>query len=311
METNNTRILFITLSNIGDAIMTTPVLQALHTIYPEAIIDIVADQRSGEIFNHCPYRGEILYKQKNKVFRGGWQLLKTLHARKYDLIVDLRTDGFAYLLRANKRLTKWHSKSKSVHAVEQYMGIISPIYTSDQIPACHIWIGKSEVHFANQVFGPYKGKKMLGVGPGANSQKKIWPADSYVALIDRLRNHFDAVILLGNGDDQESSGYISRHADLFCIDLCGKAALLQTAAVLGHIALYVGNDSGLGHMASAMDKPTMTIFGPGNPERYRPWGNRAMLVAGSGQEVDRVSVEDVIQVLEKVYFRHPATAGKS
>ena len=63
------KILFISLSNIGDAVMTTPVLQALHELYPGAVIDIVGDQRSSVIFKHCPYRGKIFHKQKNSFLR--------------------------------------------------------------------------------------------------------------------------------------------------------------------------------------------------------------------------------------------------
>ena len=102
------KILFISLSNIGDAIMTTPVLHALHQLYPEAIIDIVGDQRSSEIFKHCPYRGEIFHKQKNSFLRGVPALLMTLWAQSYDLVVDIRTDGLAYLLPAGKRLSLIH-----------------------------------------------------------------------------------------------------------------------------------------------------------------------------------------------------------
>ncbi len=305
------RILFISLSNIGDAIMTTPVLQALHTRYPEAIIDIVADRRSAEIFMYCPYRGELFFKQKREILRGGWSLLKALRARRYDLIVDLRTDGFAYLLRTDKRLTKWHRKNNGLHSVEQHMGIIGSIYAPAPIPACHIWLGENEIHFANQIIGSYKGKRLLGIGSGANSQKKIWPADRFVSLIDRLRDWFDAAVLFGNKRDQECSEYIYSRISLPCINLCGKTTLLQAAAVQAHIELYVGNDSGLGHMASAMGTPTMTIFGPGEPERYRPWGNRAMLAAGNGQEIDQATVEDVIHVLERDYFRYSFSTGKA
>lgn len=305
------RILFISLSNIGDAIMTTPVLQALHAKYPEAKIDIVADRRSSDIFLHCPYRGDLFYKQKREILRGGYLLLKALRARRYDLIVDLRTDGFAYLLRADKRLTKWHRKNNGLHSVEQHIGIISSIHAPAPIPPCHIWLSEVETHFANQIIGPYKGKRLLGIGPGANSRKKIWPAGRFVSLIDRLRDHFDAVILFGNKRDQEYSEYIYSRIKLPCINLCGKTTLLQVAAVHDHIELYVGNDSGLGHMASAMAKPTMTIFGPGEPERYRPWGHRAMLAAGKGQEIDHVTVGDVIHVLEKDYFSYPFSTGKS
>ncbi|MGB5439175.1 MAG: glycosyltransferase family 9 protein, partial [Gammaproteobacteria bacterium] len=96
-------ILLITLSNIGDAVMTTPVLEALHHRYPKARIDIVTDARAGSLFEHCPYRGEIILKHKG--WRGTLALLKRLRTTRHDLVVDLRTDGLALLLHARRRLT--------------------------------------------------------------------------------------------------------------------------------------------------------------------------------------------------------------
>ncbi len=97
------KALFISLSNIGDAIMTTPALELLHARYPEHSIDIVADRRSGEIFEHCPYRGEIFYKNKRAAWRGVPALLGQLRVSFYEVVVDLRSDGLAYLLRARRR----------------------------------------------------------------------------------------------------------------------------------------------------------------------------------------------------------------
>ena len=93
------KLLFVGLSCVGDAVMTTPVLQALHQVYPDAEIDIVADRRSWEIFEHCPYRGDIFYKDKQRFLRGAPALLKELLATRYDVVVDLRTDGLASRLR--------------------------------------------------------------------------------------------------------------------------------------------------------------------------------------------------------------------
>ena len=137
------KILFISLSNIGDAVMTTPVLQALHELYPGAVVDIVGDQRSSVIFKHCPYRGKIFHKQKNSFLRGGPALIMDLWAQSYDLIVDLRTDGLAYLLPAGNRLTKLNRIKTGAHSVQQHLGIISKIYHSDP-PQCHVWISSTE-----------------------------------------------------------------------------------------------------------------------------------------------------------------------
>jgi heptosyltransferase III len=295
-------ILLISLSNIGDVIMTTPVLQALHEYSPGSRIDIVADSRSSDIFRFCPYRGELFLKHKKGLFRGGWDLLKAVRKNHYDLIVDLRTDGFAYLLRGNRRLTKWHRASDSLHSVEQHMSIIKSIWHQKEIPPCHVWLSKTERDYAPEVLGIYKGSKLLGLGPGANSKKKVWPAERYVLLVERLSDQFDAIIIFGSNRDRAYADYIHSHIHMPCINLCEKTTLLQAAAVQAHIELYIGNDSGLGHMAAAMGKPTMTIFGPGEPERYRPWIKGGMLAIGRNHDIDNVMVDDVVRALENEYF---------
>jgi ADP-heptose:LPS heptosyltransferase len=224
MKDEVNKILFISLSNIGDAIMTTPVLQALHELYPEATIDIVGDQRSSEIFKHCPFRGEIFHKQKNNFLRGVPALLKTLWAQSYDLIVDIRTDGLAYLLPTRKRFTKLNKTNTGSHAVQQHLGIMSKIYEGDP-PQCNVWTSSIEKNFAKEALGDYYGKKLLGIGPGANAEVKIWPKENYLSLVKKAGEYFDAVVFFGNNRDKEISDYISSHVEIPCINLCGKTSL--------------------------------------------------------------------------------------
>ena len=106
MSNEGGNFLFITLSNIGDALLTTPVLQFLHRHDEAASIDIVSDKRSSLLFRHCPYRGEIYNKQKERFLRGVPALWYELRRKRYDLVVDLRTDVLARLIPAEKRLFK-------------------------------------------------------------------------------------------------------------------------------------------------------------------------------------------------------------
>ena len=292
------KILFISLSNIGDAVMTTPVLQALHELYPEAVIDIVGDQRSSEIFKHCPYRGEIFHKQKNSFLRGVPALLRALWAQSYDLVVDIRTDGLAYLLPAGKRFTKINRTKTGGHSVQQHLAIISKIYHSDP-PQCHVWINSIEKKFAEESLGEYYGKKLLGIGPGANAEVKIWPKENYLSLVAKAGEYFDAVVFFGDNRDKEISNFISSHVDIPCINLCGRTSVLQAIAILELMTGFVGNDSGLGHMASAAGIPTITVFGIGEPDRYRPWGEKALWLVGEKQNINNVAVDDVLRLVQK------------
>jgi len=296
------KILFISLSNIGDAIMTTPVLMALHECYPEAVVDIVGDQRSSEIFKHCPFRGEIFNKQKNMFLRGVPALLKTLWVQSYDLIVDIRTDGLAYLLPAGKRYTKFNRKlNRTVtgpHAVQEHMGIISEIY-QEAPPQCHVWLSESEEKFAEETLGEYYGKRLLGLGTGANADVKIWPKENYLSLVEKTGNDFDAFVFLGDSRDKERSDFISSQVNNHCINLCGKTTILQAVAVQQCLRGFIGSDSGLGHMASAVGIPSITIFGIGEPDRYRPWGEKNVWLVGEQQKIETVSVDDVVKQLQK------------
>lgn len=303
MRDQVSKILFISLSNIGDAIMTTPVLQVLHELYPEAVIDIVGDQRSSEIFKYCPFRGRILHKQKQKFLRGVPSLLKALWFQSYDLIVDIRTDGMAYFIPAGKRFTKINKKlNKTVtgpHAVQQHMSIISELYQGAP-PQCRIWVGEAENIFAEEAIGCYYGKKLLGLGIGAKAEKKIWSKENYLSLVEEVGIFFDAVVFLGDDRDKELSDFISSRVGMPCINLCGMTSILQSVAVQQLFLVFIGNDSGLGHMASAVGIPTITIFGAGEPGRYRPWGERSVWLQGKNNDLENIKVDDVVYNLKKL-----------
>ena len=293
------KILFISLSNIGDAIMTTPALLALHECYPSAVIDIVGDQRSSAVFKHCPFRGEIFNKDKNKVLRGVPALLRSLWFRSYDLIVDIRTDGLAYMLPARKRLTKRNRTNTGPHAVQAHVGIISEVYQGQPL-ACFVWLSNVEEKFAKEALGQYCGKRLLGIGTGANADVKIWPKENYLSLVEKTGNDFDAIVFLGDSRDKERSNFISSQVKQPCFNLCGMTNILQAVAVQKYLTVFVGNDSGLGHMASAAGVATITIFGTGEPDRYRPWGENAYWLVGEGHKIEQVSVNDVIKQLQNI-----------
>lgn len=288
------RILFITLSNIGDVVLTTPALEALHQGFPQASIDLVADPRSSLVFAHCPYRGSIFHKSKKAGWRGLTKLIYQLRRTRYDLIADLRTDGLTYLLRAQKRLTKWRIKPTGPHAVEHHWAVVAPLLPpAAPIPPCRIWLQSEQMQFAKDQLSPLPGNRWLALGPGANWAPKIWPAPAFIALVNAVKNHFDGVILVGGTGDRERGQIIAANLSLPSLNLCSTTDLLQTAAALQQASVFVGNDSGLGHLASAVGIPTLTIFGPGQPERYHPWGKHSYWRVAPHNKLEDLSAEAI------------------
>ena len=294
MSTETEHILFITLSCVGDAVMTTSVLQALHLIYPTASIDIVADRRSDIIFRNCPYKGDIFYKDKEKFLRGGLALIKSLSGKRYDVIIDLRTDGLAYLLRGKNRFTKWSGKSYGSHAIESLMGVIRNIFGDRPIPAPHIWLDDDSISFAKKTFAADQDRNILAIGPGCSGKRpeKFWPTGNYALLANGLVDIIDSVLLLGGPGDSKLVEEIINDLKLPYINMCDKTDLLQAAALLKKVRVFVGSDSGLGHVAAAVNTSTLSFFSVDNPERCLPWGSASSWIMGANRDARNISVAE-------------------
>ena len=137
---NVKKILFITLSNIGDAILTTPVLVRLHNKYPEAKFHIVGDIKSKLVFKYCPYVSRFIQKDKKLGFLGVLSLLSKIREERYDLAVDLRSDGLLYFIYSKNKLYKKNNE-KSHSAIKHYLSLKEG---QERIPQPNIWISPKE-----------------------------------------------------------------------------------------------------------------------------------------------------------------------
>jgi heptosyltransferase-3 len=286
-------ILLVTLSNIGDALMTTPIMEVLHARHPDALMDLVADPRSSELFDHCPYRGSLIHRDKQQGWRGSLALVRELRRHRYDLIVDLRTDGLAWLLRAGRRLSRRGVRHAEGHAVERHLRVLRDYAGIAAIPPTRLWLSEREQAFASRTLAALPGRRWLAVGPGARWAPKCWPPERFRELLLRSREAFDAVVLFGSRSETGRSRAVAEGLPLPCLDLTGRTGLLEAAAVLARMRLFLGNDSGLGHLAAAAAIPTLTLFGPGEPMRYRPWNPRGRWLQSPNRDILALPVDHV------------------
>ncbi|MGH9931666.1 MAG: lipopolysaccharide heptosyltransferase II, partial [Pyrinomonadaceae bacterium] len=117
------------------------------------------------------------------------------------------------------------------------------------------------------------GRPLVALCPGSiNSRAKRWPAERYAALADRLINELGAeVMLVGSGAEAEVSLAVGRQMLNKPVTLTGKTDLAELVAILSLVDLLVTNDTGPAHIASALERPTLVIFGPTNPLTTRPF----------------------------------------
>jgi len=296
------QILFIGLSCVGDVVMTTPLIRSLHSLFPEARFDFVVDGRSKALYENCPYRRQIFEKNKNKFMRGLPELLKQLWRYKYDLIVDVRTDGMAYLLRGKKRLTKFNSVPYGEHAVEKLMGVIAPLHKDKPIPDTEVWMCDEHAEYARNKLSVFKDKsKLLAISTGEPSKPhKNWMTDKWIQFLDEISNHISGLVFIGGPNEVAEISIIKERVKTPFIDVAGNSSLLESAAILKQMSLYVGPDSGPGHLAAADDTKTITLFSLFGPERYLPWGKKAFSVRGEENDARNISVAEIVTLFNRV-----------
>jgi ADP-heptose:LPS heptosyltransferase len=133
-----------------------------------------------------------------------------------------------------------------------------------------------------------EGRAWLVLGPTANWHRKVWPPERFVELALRLTAPDGAlagagiVILGGPGDQERSMATPVLTALPQALDLVGKLDLPEVAAVLARAAMFIGNDSGLMHLAAAASAPTLGLFGPTPSDEYGPAGPKARAVLAEG-----------------------------
>jgi ADP-heptose:LPS heptosyltransferase len=269
------KILFITANRVGDAVLTTGVLDHLVRKYPEAHFTIACGPYGADLFRAVPRLGQLIVMKKKK-FNGHWlDLWKQTVGTRWDIIVDLRNSVVSRLLWAGQRYI--HGSSSGKHKVVDngaVMGLNPP-------PNPHIWMTDEAQREADRLLP--QGKAILALGPAANWPLKQWPIGHFIELVAQLTApgavlDSAAVLVIADGRERDQIEPLLQAipADRR-IEIIGRD--LQTAAAcLKRASLYVGNDSGLMHLSAALGTPTLGLFGPGFPLVYGPWGDKCAFV---------------------------------
>lgn len=273
-----TRILFVTSTRIGDAVLSAGLLDHLLATYPGARVTVACGPLPAPLFAAVPGLERLLPMPKQK--RGGhWlKLWRQTVTTPWSLVVDLRASALAWLLPTRRRLV-FRPSHDPVHRVRQIAALVG---RADDPPAPRLWASAEDAARA-AVLVP-GGRPVLAVGPTANWGGKQWPAERFIEAIARLTaadgilpGAAVAVVAAPNERPAAEPVLASLPADRR-IDLIGAGSLAVIGAALGRCAFYLGNDSGLMHMAAAAGTPTLGLFGPSRDELFAPWSPRAAWV---------------------------------
>lgn len=271
------KILFISATRLGDAILSLGLMEHIVRTRPGSEITVVCGPLPAPLFENIPGVSDVMALKKRPWNRHWLDLWKRLRHTRWDMIVDLRNTVVSRLIPARQRFVHGRHIDRTRHKVEQNAAVMA--LSPDNAPAPKIRL--SDEHRAKAAALIPPGLPVIGIGPTANWSGKIWPPGCFVELaadlVDPQTGLFPLsriAVFAAPGEEYLAEDVVRALPANLVIDLCGKTDVMTAAACLERCALYVGNDSGLMHMAAALEIPTLGLFGPGWPDIYRPWGLR-------------------------------------
>lgn len=275
-------VLIITGSMIGDVILSTGAIAEIVRRHPGAKATVVCSPGTAILFRHMRAETEIIPLVKQK--RGGhWLALwRTLRRRRWTRIYDFR-DSVAGRFLNGPRVIPRRAGGAPVHKVVEASSILGDGPAMSPV----LWLANVAEGLPAAVT---KAKRLLVLGPGATRAGKAWPVERFAELADRLTAKGGllegaVVVPTGGPMDKAAAGVIGAGVPAArFVDLTG-ADLLTTAALMARADLFVGNDSGMMHLAAASGAPTLGLFGPTDERLYGPWGERAAAVRAPGVSV--------------------------
>jgi lipopolysaccharide heptosyltransferase II len=304
------KTLVIRFSSVGDIVLSTPLLRVLRRRFPLSQIDYVTRREYAELIRSNSNLNYTYEFDASEGFPGLRALKKRIKREGYDLIVDIHGslrsrflrsfDGPQWVVTVDKRVMertmlvrfKKNLFKEIVSVADRYIEPLKQfgIEPDGRGPELHI---PDEVLFrANGMIAPMKlhrFEKVVGLCPGSRHATKRWPGERFAELAVRLAREQEAAILIfGGPDDGEIAAliaeWVAREVGPERVaPFAGKLTLLETAAAFQYCDVVVTNDSGLMHVASAMNRKVVAIFGSTVREfGFFPVGNEHIVIEQQG-----------------------------
>ena len=271
------RLLFITSYRLGDAVLSSGVLAKMIEARPGQRVTVVCGTVAAPLFAGVPGIERVIGFTKKRRGAHWLDLWRSLVLTPWSHVVDLRGSAIAYLLPTRRR-TLAGPQPQDCHRVEalgRTLGFDTP-------PSPHLWTTPAAEARADLLIP--EGGPVLGIGPAANWKGKQWRAERFAALANRLTAPDGPLpgariaVFAAEAERDQAQPMLDALPPGRRLDLVGATDPLEAYACLRRCAAYVGNDSGLMHLAAAAGIPTAGLFGPSRDAHYAPWGPNGLVI---------------------------------
>jgi len=268
------KILFITSTRIGDAILSTGLLDHLFKTKPEARVTVICGPLPASLFEGFPNVERIIPLKKKSYSLHWLDAWKAVYKTPWTQVIDLRNSILSRTIWAKQRFIFGAHIDSQRHKVEQAADVLN----LSSVPAPALYFTPAQRAFAKDLIQP-DGRLVLAVGPSANWIGKTWPAENFVKVLQwMISNDGPATgarvaVFAAPDEATQAKPVLEVMPESARIDGIGQGTPGDVAAALSLCDFYIGNDSGLMHAAAATGVPTLGLFGPSYPHLYAPWGD--------------------------------------
>ena len=293
------RILIIKPSAIGDVVHALPVLNLLRRRWPEAHVSWLITPGCRGLLEGHPQIDELIPFDRNllghswKSFAAASEALRyfrSLRDHKFDLVIDLqglfRSGLLTWATRAPIRVGSTNAREFGgyfcthlapvhtwwQHAIERYLTVAEFLGLGREPVEFVFATDDADRQFVNDLLP--KETPFAVLLPATNWKTKQWPVENFAALVEPLRQRFGLESILAGGPDAAALSPSIPGA----INLAGKTTLRQLTALLERADLVIANDTGPMHIAAALGRPLVTMFGPTSPIQTGPYGRMDSVV---------------------------------
>lgn len=305
IQVENIKRLLIRSTNwIGDAIMTTPAVRSIRKNFPQAHISILAKPWVAPIFENSSFVDTVLIYDGSGRHQGIWgrvRLARDLRRYHFEAAILLQnafeaalitflagipcrigynTDGRSLLLTHPVACKPEYKKD---HQTRYYLNILRGVGLKDGYQDLFLNLDNKQQARAQEILighGISKQERIIGINPGATyGPAKQWPLERYAQLADKILDFADGrVLILGGPEDILLGRKISQMMKHAPVDLSGQTELGEAMALIERCNLFITNDSGLMHVAAALNVPLVAIFGSTNAITTGPLSSKSRVV---------------------------------
>jgi ADP-heptose:LPS heptosyltransferase len=313
------KILLISITGIGNTVLFTPVIRNVRNIFPDSSIYFLGSNQTIPVVEGSPYIDHIvLYDKKNIKYWTQIKLIKFIWQAKFDLVVNAFSERstikfalLSYISRAKIRagvnikrggnlFTHRISPVFDRHELDQNLDILRSFISQELSHDAFFHLNNSDKKYAIDFLLKYKSRNspiVVSIHPGSTpaSERKRWNPENYISLGKWLVKEYSAQILIHGSESEINIANKIENQIPNSINCAGKTTLKQTAALIDMSDLFIGHDSGLMHIAAALDKPVIALFGPTPVQMYRPYCKRSIIIESEDFSMNSIKLSDVIK----------------